>query len=87
MPCGNDSSYLGTSVKSPLVFDCEIYRDYFLVMFRSIDTGETEHFEMYEGVNFRSTRVLELLREYTTVGFNSKRFDLPLLMMACYGET
>ena len=37
-----------------IVFDCECYRDYFLVMFRSIATGKTYHYEMYEGKEFNA---------------------------------
>jgi len=30
-----------------LVFDCETYKDYFLVAFRNIESGHTAHFQKH----------------------------------------
>lgn len=51
MPFAKDDSV-------PTVFDCEVYRDYFLVMFRDIESGDTQHFELYEGHAFAGLEVL-----------------------------
>lgn len=68
-----------------LVLDCECYRDYFLVMFRRIDNGVTRHFEMYPGSELDARKVMYVLRNYPTVGFNSSRYDIPMLTLACAG--
>lgn len=79
MPFAKDDSV-------PTVFDCEVYRDYFLVMFRDIESGDTQHFELYEGHPFAGLEVLEIMRTKTLVSFNGRRFDVPLLLMAVFGE-
>jgi len=78
---------LGEIVPVPVVFDCEVYKDYFLAMFRNIENGKTLHFELYEGHPFDGARVMRIMSEYLLVSFNGRRFDVPLLMMAIYGES
>lgn len=36
-------------MKTTVVMDIECYVDYFLVMFRSVTTGKTRHYELYDG--------------------------------------
>jgi len=71
--------------KQRVVLDCEVYKNYFLVMFRGISTGVTHSFEMYPGHDLDVRRVAHILRNNETVGFNSLRFDLPMLALACSG--
>lgn len=70
-----------------LVFDLEVYADFFLLMCRNIDTGITRHFELYADHPFACSTVMSLLRRHTLVSFNGRRYDMPLLMMACRGES
>ena len=65
-----------------VVFDCEVYKDYFLIMFRNVETGTTRHYELYEGVAFPSLTVLSILRKHTLVSFNGRRYDMPIAMLA-----
>jgi hypothetical protein len=74
-------------VPTPVVFDCEVYKDYFLLMFRNIESGKTVHFELYDGVQFDGPKVMGILSNYQLVSFNGRRFDMPLIMMAVYGAT
>ena len=73
------------SMKPTLTFDLEIYGTYFLCMFRNIATGNVRHFEMFDGQEFDSATVTRILRQSTIVGFNSLKFDMPLLTMALSG--
>ncbi len=70
---------------TPVVFDCEVYKDYFLLMFRNVSSGKTVHFELYDGVTFPTARVMDILTKYQLISFNGRRFDMPLVMMACFG--
>lgn len=72
---------------SPVVFDCEVYRNYFLVMFRNIDNGKTVTLELYDGHDFPRERCEEIMSKYEIVSFNGRRFDVPLLMLAMRGES
>lgn len=73
--------------KLTVVFDIECYRDYFLVMFRRVDTGDTRHFEMYDGHPLDVDGVRSALKHFRLVGFNSNNYDLPMLMYACAGAS
>lgn len=72
---------------SDLVFDSEVYRNYFLLMFRNIDTGVTKHYELYPGFEFNSASVLAIMRKHRIVSFNGTTFDVPLIMLACSGAS
>ena len=73
-------------MSKPVVFDIEIYSNYLLAMFRDIESGKTVHYELYDGIEFPSAKVMGLMRKYMLVSFNGRRFDVPLLMLACAGE-
>lgn len=77
------------------VFDIEVYRNYFLAGFRSLDTGLVRTFEI-RGSDFESREVMSLedrqvleriLLKNMTIGFNSRNYDLPLTMMAVRGHS
>lgn len=73
--------------KSTIVFDCEVYSNYFLVMFRNVDNGKTLYFEQFEGQPFEGGRVMRILTSYRMISFNGNGFDVPLLALACKGAT
>ncbi|OXE36621.1 MAG: hypothetical protein CGW95_06525 [Phenylobacterium zucineum] len=73
------------STKPTLVYDLEIYQNYFLCAFKNIETGNVRMFEMYEGCEFDIETVRKILRSSTVIGFNSINFDLPILSMALSG--
>lgn len=64
------------------VFDSEVYRDYYLAMFKDVDTGVVQAFEMFEGHPLEADAVRALLRASCIVTFNGNSFDLPLLAVA-----
>mgnify|MGYP000883000237 CR=1 FL=1 len=64
------------------IFDCEVYRDYFLVCFQSLATGKKKHFEMYEGHPLDRECIKRILRHHTVIGFNSGTFDVQIIRLA-----
>ena len=71
--------------KQTLILDLEIYRDYFLAMFKNVDTGNVRGFELYDGQDFDVATVRAILKKYRLVTFNGLNFDMPLLMLALRG--
>lgn len=72
-------------MKPTLIFDIEIYRNYFLIMFRNVETGNVRAFEMYDGQELDITTLRKILSKYRLVSFNGTSFDLPLISMALKG--
>lgn len=69
-----------------LIVDVEVYRDYFLCMFKDIETGKSAVFEMFDGQQFNKERVSRLMRDHVTIGFNSNSYDLYIIAAALAGE-
>lgn len=72
-------------MKQTLILDLELYRDYFLAMFRNVKTGNVRAFEMYAGQALDINTIKNILRSYRIVTFNGANFDIPLLMLAIKG--
>jgi len=73
-----------------VVFDIETYPNYFLVAFKSIENGQVVHIESREGASLSNDdkkRIVRVLKRYTVIGFNSRNFDIPVLMAALSGYT
>jgi hypothetical protein len=74
-------------MKPTVVFDTEVYANYFLLAMRNVANGKTKCWEMYPGsAPWPAAEVLQYLRKYRLVSFNGLRFDMPLIMMACTEE-
>jgi hypothetical protein len=65
-----------------LVVDVEVYQDYFLCMFKNLDSGKTAAFEMFDGQPLNKARVSDLMRNHVTIGFNSNSYDLFIIASA-----
>jgi hypothetical protein len=70
-----------------LIVDVEVYRNYFLCMFKDIETGKSAAFEMFDGQPFNAGRVSELMRGHVTIGFNSNSYDLFIIASALSGAS
>jgi len=68
--------------KITLVLDIECYPNYFLVMFRRVDTGRTRAYEMYEGHPLNRAEIEQVMQQYRVVTFNGMNYDCPLLAYA-----
>jgi hypothetical protein len=68
-----------------LVLDCEVYTDYFLIMFKNIESGRYASYEMFEGLELNRSRVIQLMKEHTTVSFNGLGYDIHIITAALEG--
>lgn len=69
-------------MKITLALDIECYRNYFLVMFRRVDTGRTRVYEMYDGQRLNYSEIEQVMLQYRVVTFNGMNYDIPLLNFA-----
>lgn len=77
---------LGVQTMKPvLVCDTEVYIDYFLIMFRDVESGAVSAFDSYPGKKLDIPAVAKLLKAGTIVTFNGNHFDLPLIALALKG--
>jgi hypothetical protein len=67
-----------------LAFDIEVYSNYFLIAFRCINSQKVIIFEksLPSGLSFDVRMLYWVMHNYTVVGFNSLKFDAPLLWYA-----
>lgn len=72
-------------MKVTLVLDIECYVNYFLVMFRRVDTGATRKYEMFDGHPLDVEEIRRIMRTYRVVTFNGNNYDCPLLAYALTG--
>lgn len=68
-----------------LVCDSELYRDFFLLMFRNVETGNTKYFELYEGHPLDIDVIRPILAKNTIVTFNGINYDIPIITYALTG--
>lgn len=74
-------------MKPTLVLDIECYSNYFLVMFKSIDSRKVRHFEMYEDITLDKAKISHILQTYRIVTFNGINYDMPMLTYALKGAS
>ena len=68
-----------------VVFDIEVYRDYFLVAFMNVETQKVKAFEMFPGHPLDVETISKIMTKYRVIGFNSINYDLPILSLALGG--
>lgn len=69
---------------STLVFDTEIYSNYFLIMFMDIATERVRILDMYPGKKLPTHSVVSELKN-SIVSFNGNSFDIPIISVALSG--
>lgn len=74
-------------MKRKLVLDIELYQNYLLVMFKSLDNGVVRYFEMHDDQPLDRDTVMAVLRDFTVITFNGLDYDLPMLFLAFTGAT
>ncbi|WP_321471066.1 hypothetical protein [uncultured Paludibaculum sp.] len=67
------------------VFDVECYPNFFLVLFKDLDTGEIIRCQQSPNRTLNRALLLRTLQTSTLVGFNSTEFDLPMIQLALKG--
>lgn len=74
-----------------IVLDCEVYRNYFLVVFKNIENQKITKVEMKHGRSHLTKedieKILFILNTQTTIGYNSISYDLLVLIYACSKKT
>lgn len=71
---------------SVLIFDVEVYSNYWLVAFKQPQTNKVIYFEFGEGENIANNETLIwVLQSFVLVGFNSNKYDMLMIMLALRG--
>lgn len=65
-----------------VVFDIECYRNYLLICFKHIKSGKRMYFELTEHKKLDTKKIINIISNYTLVGFNSMNYDIPVLKAA-----
>lgn len=80
-----------TDLDNIVIIDCEVYPNYFLICVQKMTDGKTISVEIKGGSSrftIEERRELHnLLRRYTSIGFNSLHYDLPIVTYAIDGAT
>lgn len=71
--------------KPTVVMDIECYKNYFLVMFKRIDTGAVRAYELHEDSQLNIAELRTVMGHYRVVTFNGNNYDLPMLAYAMTG--
>jgi hypothetical protein len=75
---------LVAAVGTPLYFDIECYKNYFLIAFSEPNSGKCLLFEILENEVLSSSKLQWVMENFQLIGFNSNNYDIPLAMLACY---
>jgi len=74
--------------RETLLVDVETYMNYFLAAFRSLETGKVFYLERRASDTwFDAPRLLWIMQNFKTVGFNSLSYDIPIITLAIAGKT
>ena len=68
-----------------LILDCEVYTDYFLLMFKRLEDGKISAYEKFEGQRLNFPAIKKLLLEETTISFNGLNYDIHMIAAALEG--
>lgn len=69
------------------VFDIENYPNYFLIMFKSLETGKICYFEKTQEHDLAIPTLKRVIESLCIIGFNSKNYDIPMLALALAGKS
>lgn len=73
-------------MKPTAIFDIECYANYFLVAFLDLEKDLVKTFELHENETLDRVTLIKILKSYRLVGFNSSRYDIPLLFYVLSGQ-
>ena len=74
-------------MKKWVVLDTECFHGYWLLEIKGIESGIVRAYELFDGHPLPCDRIRDVLTNYTTVGFNSNSYDLPMIQLALTGAT
>ena len=81
----NEDVYDLASNHGKVVFDIELYPNYFLIMFKCIKSDKIWYFEKSHAVDLDIKGLKSLCQMFCIIGFNSTRYDIPILTLALQG--
>lgn len=70
---------------STLVFDVEVYPNFFMVLFKDTVTKKVTRFQMSPSVTLDREGLRRTLENNLIVGFNSRNYDVPMIQLALEG--
>lgn len=74
-----------------IVLDCEVYPNYFLAAFKSVNNNKVVTIEIKGAANKLSkhdaTKLNTIMTKKTTFGYNSNNYDMPIVLYALQGRT
>lgn len=68
-----------------IIIDVEVYKDYFLALFKDVQSGKYRAFEMFEGQDLDRSALKRMMLSHTTVSFNGLSYDLFIIAAAIDG--
>lgn len=77
-----DEELFATPTGSVFVFDIETYPNFFYIAFKCLLTGKVVDFEISPDCNMNREKLRWMLWRYCFVGFNSKKYDIYMLLRA-----
>lgn len=72
--------------REKLVFDIEVYENYFLVAFTSFVSGKVIYFERTANHDFDYDKLAWIVQRFCLVSFNGNSYDIPILSLALAGK-
>lgn len=69
--------------KRILTCDVECYKNYFLVMFKKLSSGDIIYFEKFNDSDLNTHNILHIINKYTIVTFNGNSYDQVIIEAAC----
>jgi hypothetical protein len=78
---------IAAAKRERLVFDIEVYENYFLVAFTSLVSGKVIYFERTNNHDFNADKLRWIVNAFCLVGFNSMNYDLVILALALAGKS
>lgn len=73
--------------RDSLIFDTEVYPNYFLIAFKNVVSGKVVYFEKTDNENPYWNKLEWIIKNFEIVGFNSRNFDLPILAIMLNGAS
>jgi hypothetical protein len=80
-----DAELQATPAGRVFVYDAEVYINFFYVAFKDVMTGKVIDFELSPSVPLNAAKLRFLLWRFLLVGFNSRSFDIYILLAALNG--
>lgn len=88
VPLMDDHELIDCAMKrNTLVFDIECYVNYFLIAFKSVETGKCFYFEKQGDQNLNIQKLQWVINNFKLVGFNSNSYDIPMATLALSGAS